>query len=171
MAPDIVIRIVVGLSVLLAGRKLFWLFVGGVGFFIGLEAAAGMLQGQPYWVVLLVALAAGVLGCVLAIFYQGVAIALAGFLSGGVLVAAVLNAFGVEPGPALYIAAFFGGILGAVLTALVFSWALIFLSSLLGAALILRALPLPPAVDLIAGVVLFVVGFLVQTRTLHAERA
>ena len=55
----IVLEILVGVALLSLGRKLFWLFVSGVGFASGALLATVVLQNQPIWVTLLVAVGAG----------------------------------------------------------------------------------------------------------------
>ena len=41
------LNIIAGLAVLFFGRRLFWLFVGGVGFIVGFQIASEVLQGPP----------------------------------------------------------------------------------------------------------------------------
>jgi len=48
--------LIVGLAVLLLGRRLFWLFVGAVGFLAGLQWARPVLGDQPEWVIVVAAL-------------------------------------------------------------------------------------------------------------------
>jgi hypothetical protein len=80
--PDDLLVLLAGIALLLAGRRLFWLFVGVVGFFAGLRFALQVLgpRADLRWIV---ALAAGLLGIVLAIALQRLAVALAGFFVGG----------------------------------------------------------------------------------------
>jgi len=68
-----------GAVLLLLGRKLFWLFVAVAGFYLSFEAARALLADQPAWLIWLVAIAAGLLGAVLAMLFQRVGFALAGF--------------------------------------------------------------------------------------------
>jgi hypothetical protein len=42
-----IVTILVGIVVLIAGRRLFWLFVGVVGFVAGLSLAFQLLADQP----------------------------------------------------------------------------------------------------------------------------
>ncbi len=60
----------VGAALLILGRKLFWVFVGAIGFVLGMDIASRFLQGRPDWLILIVALGAGVLGALLALFLQ-----------------------------------------------------------------------------------------------------
>ena len=73
------VTLIVGLAVLLLGRRLFWLFVGAAGFAVGLHVAPAVLNG-PEWLMVVVALVLGILGAVLAIFFQWLAIGLAGIV-------------------------------------------------------------------------------------------
>ncbi|MBW8874493.1 MAG: hypothetical protein JF614_05980 [Acidobacteria bacterium] len=149
-----------GAALLLAGRRLFWLFVGLVGFFTVYQ------WFEPYGaapnVRLLVAVLAGVVGIFLAIFLQKVAVALAGFFVGGWFVAQLLGLHMAHPrGMDLVIFAV-AGILAAILAVKVFDLALVLLSSLAGAGLIADALHPAPHLGQILILVLFGVGVAVQ---------
>jgi hypothetical protein len=149
-----------GVALLLAGRRLFWLFVGLVGFFTVYQ------WFEPYGaapnVRLLVAVLAGVAGIFLAIFLQRVAVALAGFFVGGWFVAQLVGLHMAHPrGMDLMIFAV-AGILAAILAVKVFDFALVLLSSLAGAGLIADALRLAPHPGQVLILVLFVVGIAVQ---------
>ena len=149
-----------GAALLLAGRRLFWLFVGLVGFVTVYQ------WFEPYGaapnVRLLVAVLAGVLGIVLAIFLQKVAVALAGFFVGGWFVAQLLGLHMAHPGGMDLLIFAVAGILAAILAVKVFDLALVLLSSLAGAGLIVDALH--PALHLrqVLILVLCVVGIAVQ---------
>src|SRR2546428_11542442 len=58
----IFIRVLVGLAVLLYGRRLFWLFVGAVGFMVAITLVEPLLTGIPEWQVLIAAPVAGLRG-------------------------------------------------------------------------------------------------------------
>src|SRR5215813_10822312 len=88
-----IVSIVVGALILFFGRRLFWLFVAAVGFWMGVELTPYLLQHPPPWLAVVVALFLGVLGAVLAFILQKVAIAIAGFLVGGHLTTGFLAAF------------------------------------------------------------------------------
>ena len=74
-----------GCILLILGRKLFWLFVALVGMMSGMQAAQQYFGTQPYWVFLFVGLLAAAIGALLAIFFQRIAIALAGLLVGSTI--------------------------------------------------------------------------------------
>ena len=87
--PTALLTILAGLALLTLGRRLFWLFVGLVGFAVGVALAAQFVQG-PEWQVLVIALAAGLVGILFALVLQQAALALAGFIAGAYVVMAVL---------------------------------------------------------------------------------
>jgi len=79
------LTLALGILLLLFGRRAFWIFVAVVGFIAGLTFATMFLHGQPELVILLIAIVAGVIGAVLAIMLEWLAILIAGFLAGGYL--------------------------------------------------------------------------------------
>jgi hypothetical protein len=165
-----IVNIVVGLLVLTLGRKLFWLFVGVAGFVLGIIIATRFFEGQPGWLILVIALGAGLVGALLAVFIQQVAIAIAGFIGGGYVALSLLEAFGVQTaGTAIWIPFIIGGIIGLILVIALFDWALIVLSSLVGASLIVQAVDLRPGVEWVLFAALVVVGLVIQAAILQRE--
>ncbi len=166
-----ILRILIGILVLTLGRKLFWLFVAVVGFAFGAALGTQFFQGQPDWVILVIALGAGLLGALLAVFLQQIAIAVAGVIGGGYIALILLNALGWDPGTASWLPFLIGGIIGLVLMIVLFDWALIVLSSLVGASLIVQAIQLREPVEIALFVVLIVVGIAVQASLIGRDRS
>jgi hypothetical protein len=164
-------EILIGAALLLFGRRLFWLFVGGVGFLVGFNFASQALQGQPPWVVLLIALAVGVLAAIISVFLERVVVAIAGFFAGGSFLYDLDVAVQHSGDPAVrWIAFVVGGLVGAILTAALLDPALILLSSLTGAAAIAQNVPLPPAEQGILFVVLLILGIIIQAAQYQRTR-
>lgn len=156
-----------GLVILFAGRRLFWLFVCVAGFAAGLQAAPLLLGPQPFWVIWAVGLVCGVIGALLAFFFQKVAIVVGGFLAG---VSIGLHLMPMASPDASALIGIGCGIAGAVALLLLFDWALIFLSAMIGAALIIDSVDqvLPHALPIY--IVLGAVGIAVQSRWLLTAR-
>jgi hypothetical protein len=161
--PIQVLTIIIGIAVLLLGRRLFWLFVGAVGFLVGVELAGRFISAQPQWVVILIALVIGLIGAVLAVVVQEIVIAIAGFLGGAAITSAVITFLGLQLGRVEWIPLVVGGIIGAIFVIAIFDWALIFLSSLTGAVLIVQPLEVGPAVAPLVFLGLLIVGIVVQS--------
>jgi hypothetical protein len=171
-----IILILLGVVLLALGRRLFWFFVGAVGFVAGLNLAAELLSEQPFWVILLVALLAGLVGSVLAVFLQRLMIAVAGFLAAGYVLVSLLGYFGVEVGALAWLAFLIGGVFGAILASVVFDWALLILSALLGATLMVQGLSatvpgFEPSLNGLLILVLFFVGIAIQAGFLSRSMA
>ena len=79
------LTLALGIVLLLFGRRAFWIFVAVAGFIAGLTFATLYMHGQSELVILLIAIVAGVIGAVLAIMLEWLAILIAGFLAGGYL--------------------------------------------------------------------------------------
>ena len=162
-------NIILGGVLLVAGRKLFWLFVGAAGFVAGLQLATQFWQG-PELLALVVGLVIGVIFALLAIFLQGVAIGVAGFLAGGYVLTVLAGMIGLNQGAFSWIVYVIGGILGVLLVIFLFDWALITLSSLAGASLITQALLIPSGIAGVVFLALVIVGVVIQGSMLQRER-
>ena len=161
--------ILVGVVLLFLGRKLFWLFVGAVGFVVGLEVATALFPHQPDWS-LIVGLILGLIGAVIAIFVQKIAIGIAGFLSGGYFLMTALRTWEVQAPETSWISFLIGGVIGALLMYVVFNWALIILSSISGAHLIVHPFALSHSMASLAFLTLAIIGILAQGKILGSSR-
>jgi hypothetical protein len=155
----------IGVIILLFGRKLFWLCVAAVGFVAGIELAPHLVNEPSPLLQLTVAIVLGLIGALLALLLQKVAIAVLGFLAGGKLAGAIAAAFFVHYTQYSTIVFVVGGVIGAILLLTLFDWALIVVSSLIGAHLIQNAIVLPPSGSTIVFLGLAVIGILVQAAS------
>ncbi len=167
----LIISLLAGLAVLFFGRRLFWLFVAVVGFIVGFELASDFLAGQSEWLIFLIYLLVGLAAAAIAVFLQYLALGIAGFLAGGYLVIALWGTAELGgPDWLVWVVALVGAIIGAVLVVAMFDWALVILTSLVGAAMIAQ---IPADWPLLWRTVLFVVllvlGLGVQSAMLARE--
>ncbi len=162
-----IVSIVAGVLLLIAGRKLFWLFIAITGFFVGMEVARDLFTSQPEWVVWVFAAGAGLIGAVLAILFERIAFALAGFYAGGYLAIIAVQALGWDlPDLVVFMS---GGVVAAVLATLILDWAIIVLSSLVGAGMIVTSLGLDPLQGGIVAGALAAVGILLQAALMRGK--
>jgi hypothetical protein len=157
-----IVGVVIGVVILFFGRKLFWLCVAAVGFAAGLQIAPLLVNEASSLLALVIAVVFGILGALLALFIQKIAIALLGFLAGGKLATAIAAAFFVQHAQYSTIIFVIGGIIGAILLLAVFGWALIVVSSFIGAYLIQSAMVLPPTGLTLVFIGLAILGIFVQ---------
>src|SRR5215472_11232994 len=160
-----IVGVLIGLVILFFGRKLFWLCVAAVGFAVGVEIAPQLVNEPSSLLALVIALVFGLLGALLALFLQKVAIAVVGFLAGGKLATAIAAAFFVHYAQYSTIIFVAGGIIGAILLLALFDWALIVVSSFIGAYLIQSAIVLPPTGSTLVFIGLAIVGMFVQAAS------
>ena len=134
-----ILNLIIGAVLLVAGRKLFWLLVGGIGFVIGVMLATRFFNGNQLTMIL-AGLVLGVIFALLAIFLESIAIGIAGFLGGGYVLLNIAGMMGWDRGGLWSWVIFaLGGILGIILVAALFNWALITISSLAGASMVVAA--------------------------------
>jgi hypothetical protein len=159
------VAIVIGLVLLLFGRRLFWLLVGVVGFVAGWTLALGGSHHGTSDGGLLLALLAGIVGVIVAFMAQKLAVAVAGFLLGAYAAAGFMgwSLSALNPGHALVLLVV--GVVAAVLAVMLFDIALIVYSALAGAGLILHGaqLHLSSDVRLLLLLALAAVGAAVQS--------
>ena len=163
------IVVLLGIALLLWGRKLFWLFIGAAGFFTGLQIASEFIKG-PVWIGIVVGLVFGVIAALLAMFLKTIAIGVAGFLMGGSILLSLAGSFGIEHGVTSWIIYIIGGIAGAIIIGMFFDWAVILLSSIGGAALITEALTITGAARALALIVLVIVGVVFQASQMRKTK-
>jgi hypothetical protein len=168
MSIDGAVRVLLGFMVLLAGRNIFWLFIAAIGFLAGIELAQALLADQSTWLALVAGIGMGLVGAVLAIVYERVAFALAGFYAATFLVITYADRIGFTDMPAImpYVAGVFGALLAVLLT----DWSIIVLSALAGAAAIVSAFALQPGVEAVSFLALALIGILVQWSMLASRR-
>ncbi len=162
-----ILTVLVGISMLVLGRRLFWLFVGAAGFIFGLHVAGQFLHGRPEWMMLLFATAAGLMGAVLAVFLQRLAISVAGFFLGGYVLSRMVAEFGWRAGHYHWILFLAGGIAGLLLVSALFDWALIILSSVSGALLLLQPFHAGMPGKRLLFAVIIAAGIIIQAGLMH----
>jgi len=165
----IVVNILIGLVLLFAGRRLFWLFVACVGFASGYHYAQQMGAIHSPILILILAVAAGALGAIIAILFQKAAIVIAGFAAGGYIGLILFDQFVGLTTQMVWLPYIIGGIIGAIFLFLVFDWALIFLSTMTGATLIVQTAAFTPWIEIALFFGLVVVGMFFQTQAMTDE--
>ena len=163
------LRFLLGLILVTTGRRLYWFFVGVMGFLVGVVYAPQFFPGQSPAMLLVLALVAGFVGASLALFLQSFMVGLAGFVAGGFILTRILQALTINTSGYGWIPFVIGGVIGAALVAVLFNWALVILSSLAGAIMISQSLPTSLQIQGIIFVVLLLIGIGVQAATMPRE--
>ena len=166
-SPTPIAALVAGALLLVFGRKLFWLFVGVVGFVVAWRLTGAYFGDAGIgWVL---AVVVGLVGAAAAVLVQRLVVGVAGFAAGVIGFLWLAELLGWALGLPTLIGAAVAGALGAALLGWLFELGLIALSSLAGAALVVEGLgrgdPVGPAFFVLA-----VVGALIQLGGRHRRR-
>ncbi len=157
----------VGVALLTYGRKLYWLMLGAVGFFLGLWLADRLLEIRSTGLELGISFLIGILSAYLAVAAQRLAVGLGGFFIGGALAwwsaSWVALSLSWQPGPWLAVAAILGAMLGALLAAMLFEASLLALTSLFGALLLAKSTHAGAPHEGWLFLILFCVGVIIQS--------
>lgn len=133
-----------------------------------MEFTGVILAGQPQWILLTVALAAGVIGALLAVFAERIAFALGGFFAGAYL--GLIAAQSLGAAETNVVLALVAGLTGAALASWIMDWAIIALSCLVGAGAVVQGLDLGERVSSIIFIGLLIAGVFVQSRVMARSR-
>jgi hypothetical protein len=167
-----IVTILLGLLTLLFGRRIFWLFVGVAGFLFGLSVAQVALPGQAEATQLLAGFCVGLIFAGLALAIQRPMAMLAGFLALGLVGQSLGSQLGLPIWAQIALFIVFG-LLGLLLVAALFDWALIIASSLNGAAAVSAGLAallsLPAWAALVILLALAILGIAYQARDMGAR--
>jgi hypothetical protein len=165
----VLFRLFLGIALLVMGRRLFWLFLGGLGFIFSFDFAEKTIHGQSNTVLLVVALFVGALGAMVAIFLQKLAIVVGGFFAGGYLLSELMKVFGIGIGDYHTLLFIAGGLIGAILMSVVFGWTLIILSSLIGSMLIFRTFHFGQQLSEFLFICLVILGISIQSGLIRKK--
>lgn len=150
--------VILGALLLFFGRKLFWLCLALLGFFFTFGLVSELTEEASESLTLFLAVGLGVVGALLAVFLQKIAVGAAGFLFGGGATLFLIDFYALEVGGLELLLVLVGAVVAAFLAFKLFEVALVVLSSLVGAALISQAIGLSPGASGILFVVLAIVG-------------
>lgn len=165
-----VIDVLLGLGLLIFGRKLFWFFTGAVGFMAGTAVAVNLFTGMPVWQVGVAGLIVGAVTAVTAVYAQKFAIGLVGFLSGGIFLLRLMVMLEITAVSHIgWLIFIIGGIIGTLCLYWIFDWALLTLSSLAGASLISGAFPFKRFNEAALFIILFILGIAIQISIKQQE--
>jgi hypothetical protein len=168
-----VFLILLGAVALLFGLRLFWLFAAVVGFAVGWWLV-GLLFREPGFLQVAIGVGVGLILALLTRWLGKWAIRIVAALAGFVLLPTLLGNLGMLGGLSEWIWALLGAAVGFILAVFMADWAVIILSGLLGAGLLMsgidellrafRVAPMSEVLHLLFSVALIGVGVLFQSR-------
>ena len=157
-STESLIALIVGGVLLLFGGRYYWLLAGGVGFLFGANLGSAPDGGVITGSAIAMGLLFGLIAAVASVMVTKFAIGITGFLVGGIFMVRFIEALGWDLGSTL-VAFLIGGTVGFFFVVIAQDWALIFLSVITGAAIIVNQLNLDPSSSNFVYIVLVLVGF------------
>jgi hypothetical protein len=156
-------QLITGSVLLVAGKKLYWFFVGTLGAIAGLFVSESFFHPQSWGDRVLVAVGIGAAFAILALILQRIMIGVAGFIAGGYLGISLIDALTLPVTDYRWVVFILGGLIGILVVKMLFDLSLVIISSAAGAILITRAISLDGAKSLIILLVLIIAGVIVQS--------
>lgn len=158
----VILTTMIGFAVLVIGRHLFWVFVSGLGFVLGLIYGGQYLSTQPQWMILLLSAIIALLGALLAYTLQRAAAGLIGYATGWYLAVILIRYLSLDLGDFERAVPIIIGIISGLLIMRYFDWGAIILSSLAGAAIIVSGMTYSNQVEMIMLGSLALLGVMIQ---------
>jgi hypothetical protein len=160
-STDSLIALLIGGALLFFGGRYYWLVAGGVGFLFGTNLGSAPDGGVVTGSAIAMGFLFGFIAAVASVFITKFALSISGFIMGGILMVRFIEAIGWDLG-STFAAFLIGGILGFLLVIISQEWALIFLSVITGAAIVVNQLVADAANAQFVYILLVLVGFTFQ---------
>lgn len=163
----LIVRGVIGGILLFLGRELNFLFAGAMAGLIGFRLTPLLPPQWPAWSDAAFMIVLGVAAAVIVLLNERFGYFLSGFLAGGFFLVEYYapNMLTVPLLPFVV-----GGVIGALVLGLLTEWALILVSSAIGASYILNLFVLDPTAEVLIGAGLFIVGALTQVIIMQSQK-
>ena len=159
------ITILIGIALIILGRKALWLGVFSGSFLAGVQLLSYVLFDQPESTIWILSAIAASFILMLYLTLEKAMVVILGALGGGFFAFSICNASGFLAADtfsskfAIYVA---GGLVGILLMKLVFEWTMKAFTALVGAYMVSSFLIGQPIFQLLALVVLAIIGITIQ---------
>ena len=110
-----ILYFILGVILLVAGRKLYWFFSAVAGMVAGLYIGGVVLDAQSQAWQIAFAVIGAILGAMLAVGLQKLAIGIAGFAAGGYGAVFLWQTLGLPGGSVEWVSFIVGGVIGSLL--------------------------------------------------------
>ena len=163
----LIVRGVIGGILLFLGRELNFLFAAGMAALIGFRLIPLLPATWPAWSEIVFVITLAVVAAVVVLLNERAGYFISGFLAGGFL---LIEYFAPNQLTVPWLPFVIGGVIGALILGLLTEWALILVSSGIGAAYVLNLFRLNPTAEILIGAGLFIIGALTQVIIMQAQK-
>lgn len=167
----VVLQGIIGAILLFLGRELNFLFAAAMAALLGFRIAPRLPATWPVWGDWAFVITLAVVAAIIALINERIGYFLSGFLAGSFF---LVQYFAPNASTLPMLPFIIGGVLGALVLGFLTEWAMILVSSAIGAAYVLNLFRLDPTAEILVGSGLFIIGALAQVIIMqsqkHAER-
>ena len=167
----LVLQGVIGAILLFLGRELNFLFAAAMAALLGFRLAPQLPATWPAWGDWAFVITLAVVAAIIALINERIGYFLSGFLAGSFF---LVEYFAPNASTLPILPFIIGGVIGSLILGFLTEWAMILVSSAIGAAYILNLFRLDPTAEILVGSGMFIVGALAQVIIMqsqkHAER-
>lgn len=162
-----VLRGIIGAILLFLGRELNFLFAAAMAALWSFRIAPHLPSSWPAWGDWAFVLTMAVVAATIALINERFGYFLSGFLAGSFF---LVEYFAPGGSNAPFLPFIIGGVIGSLILGLLTEWAMILVSSAIGAAYVLNLFRLSPTAEILVGSGLFIVGALAQVIIMQAQK-
>jgi hypothetical protein len=163
LPEDSLILLALGIVILLFGQRLVVFLIGVAAFYIAAQAAKKYFGDTSRATVLAIAALAGIAAGVFTKFFRNIAVMIAGYTIAGYVLSAHAGTWGIVKPENERFVFVIGGIIGSLLVSFALDFGLRFVSSILGAVLVVQYFQLDAEASKVLTLLLALVGFLIQS--------
>ena len=163
----LIVRGIIGAIILFLGRELNFLFAGGMAALIGFRLVPLLPDARPSWADPAVVAGLGVAAAILVLINERAGYFISGFLAGGYILSEY-SAPGIMVIPVLPFIV--GSIVGALIIGFLTEWALIVVSSVIGAIYLTGMFLLTDTARTLLTAGLVIIGALTQVLIMRAQK-
>ena len=163
----LIVRGVIGAIILFLGRELNFLFAGGMAALIGFRLVPLLPDSRPSWADPALVAGLGVAAAILVLANERAGYFVSGFLAGGYILSEYY-APGIMTIP--LIPFLFGGMIGSLIIGFFTEWALIAVSSVIGAIYLTGMFQLTDTARTLVTAGLVIIGALTQVLIMRAQK-
>lgn len=163
----LIVRGIIGGILLFLGRELNFIFAAAMAGLIGFRLTPLLPHQWPAWSDAAFMITLAVIAATLVLLNERAGYFVSGFLAGGFFLVEYYapNSLTLPLLPFII-----GGVIGALILGLLTEWALILVSSAIGASYILNLFAIDPTAEILVGAGLFIVGALTQVIIMQAQK-
>lgn len=163
----LIVRGVIGGILLFLGHELNFLFAGAMAALLGFRLTPLLPPQWPAWSDYVFIIGLGVIAAAVVLINERVGYFISGFLAGGLFLVEYYapNTLTVPLLPFLV-----GGVIGALIIGVFTDWALILVTTTIGAYYLVNLFVLDPMIEILIGAGLFIVGALTQVIIMQSQK-